>query len=109
MSRPSVVFLIWAAFLFVLAFVLLAWTRSPLMNGLLFGAAAGVIVLAVIALRAREPERRVVPDVSLASAIAGIGVALAVAGTAVGTWLVLVGAGALVLGLVGVVRERGRA
>ena len=109
MSRPSVVFLVWAAFLFVLALVLLAWTRSPLMNGLLFGAAAGVIVLAVIALRAREPERRVVPDVSVATAIAGIGVALAVAGIAVGSWLTFIGAGALVLGLAGVVRERARA
>ena len=109
MSRPSVVFLVWAAFLFVLALVLLAWTRSPLMNGLLFGAAAGVIVLAVIALHAREPERRVVPDVSIATAIAGIGVALAVAGIAVGSWLTFIGAGALVLGLAGVVRERARA
>lgn len=106
MSRPSVVFLVWAAFLGVLALVLLAWTQSVLMNGLLFGAAAGTVVLALLALRAREPRRRMVPDLSLATALTAIGVALAVAGSAVGTWLVLVGAGLLVLGLAGLVREQ---
>jgi hypothetical protein len=105
-SRPSVVFLVWAAFLGVLALVLLAWTQSVLMNGLLFGAAAGTVVLALLALRAREPRRRMVPDLSLATALTAIGVALAVAGSAVGTWLVLVGAGLLVLGLAGLVREQ---
>lgn len=106
MSRPSVVFLVWAAFLGVLALVLLAWTQSVLMNGLLFGAAAGTVVLALLALRAREPRRRMVPDLSLATALTAIGIALAVAGSAVGTWLVLVGAGLLVLGLAGLVREQ---
>lgn len=106
MSRPSVVFLVWAAFLGVLALVLLAWTQSVLMNGLLFGAAAGTVVLALLALRAREPRRRMVPDLSLATALTAIGIALAVAGSAVGTWLVLIGAGLLVLGLAGLVREQ---
>jgi hypothetical protein len=105
-SRPAVVFLVWAAFLGVLALVLLAWTQSALMNGLLFGAAAGTVVLALLALRAREPRRRIVPDLSIATALTAIGVALAVAGSAVGTWLVLVGAGLLVLGLAGLVREQ---
>jgi hypothetical protein len=108
-SRPSVVFGVWAVFLLVPAFVLLAWTRSPLMNGLLFGAVGGVIVLAVLALRAREPGRRLVPDVSLATVLTGIGVALAVTGVAVGTWLVLVGAGVALVGLAGVFRELARA
>lgn len=106
MSRPSVVFLVWAALLGVLALVLLAWTQSVLMNGLLFGAAAGTVVLALLALRAREPRRRMVPDLSLATALTAIGIALAVAGSAVGTWLVLIGAGLLVLGLAGLVREQ---
>jgi hypothetical protein len=105
-SRPAVVFLVWAAFLGVLALVLLAWTQSALMNGLLFGAAAGTVVLALFALRAREPRRRTVPDLSLATALTAIGVALAVAGSAVGTWLVLIGAGLLVLGLAGLIREQ---
>ena len=109
MSRPSVVFGVWAAFLLVLGLVLLAWTRSPLMNGLLFGAVAGTVVLALLAIHARGPVRRLVPDVSLPTALAGIGVALAVTGTAIGTWLVLVGAGLFVLGLAGVVRELARA
>jgi hypothetical protein len=108
-SRPAVVFLVWAAFLGALALVLLAWTQSALMNGLLFGAAAGTMLLALLALRAREPRRRIVPDLSLATALTAVGAGLAVAGSAVGTWLVLIGAGMLVLGLAGLLRERARA
>ena len=106
MSRPSVVFLVWAGLLTVLALVLLAWTRSALENGLLFGAAAGVLLLAGLALRAREPRRRVVPDLSYPTAVAAAGLGLAVAGSAFGTWLVLIGAGVLAIGLAGLVRER---
>ena len=106
MTRPSVVFLVWAGLLTALALALLAWTRSALENGLLFGAAAGVLLLAGLALRAREPRRRIVPDLSFPTALAAAGVGLAVAGSAFGMWLVLIGAGVLALGLVGLVRER---
>ena len=109
MSRPSVVFLVWAAILAVLALMLVAWTQSALMNGLLFGAMSGTIVLALLALVAREPRRRLVPDVSLGTVVAGVGIALAVAGAAVGTWLVLIGAGLFVVGLAGVLKELARA
>jgi hypothetical protein len=105
-SRPSVVILAWAGLLAALALVLLAWTRSALENGLLFGAAAGVLLLAGLAIRAREPRRRVVPDLSLPTAVAAAGLGLAIAGSAFGTWLVLIGAGVLAVGLVGLVRER---
>jgi len=108
-SRPSVVVLVWAGLLVVLGLVLLAWTRSLLMNGLLFGAAAGTLVLAVLALRSREPGRRFVPDVSVATALTAIGIGLAVTGSAVGTWLVLIGCGLALVGLAGVVRELARA
>jgi mannose/fructose/N-acetylgalactosamine-specific phosphotransferase system component IID len=47
-----------------------------------------------------------VPDVSLATVVTGIGVALALAGSAFGVWLVLIGAGVVVLGLSGIVKER---
>ena len=106
MSRPSVVLLVWAGLLAGLAIVLLAWTRSALENGLLFGAAAVTVVLAGLALVAREPRRRLVPDLSLATAVTAVGAGLAVVGSAFGTWLVLIGAGVLVLGLAGLVKER---
>lgn len=109
MSRPSVVVLVWAGFLVVLGLVLLAWTRSPLMNGLLFGAAAGTVLLALLALRSREPGRRFVPDVSVPTALTAVGIGLAVTGSAVGTWLLLTGSGLAVVGLAGVVRELARA
>jgi hypothetical protein len=106
MSRPSVVFLAWAGLLTSLAFVLLAWTRSALENGLLFGAAAVTLVLAGLAVRAREPRRRLLRDISLATAVAAVGAGLAVVGSAIGLWLVLIGAGVLALGLAGLVKER---
>jgi hypothetical protein len=75
------------------------------LNGLLVGAAVGTLVLALLALFARGPSRRFVPDVSLATVLTGVGIALAVAGVAVGTWLVLVGAGLTLVGLAAVARE----
>jgi hypothetical protein len=101
--------LVWAGLLAALALMLLAWTQSALLNGLLFGAAAGTLVLALLALLAREPRRRFVPDVSLPTVVTGVGNALGVAGVAVGTWLVLVGLGLTLVGLAAVVRELARA
>jgi hypothetical protein len=90
-----------------LGLVLALWTLDALTNGLLFGAAAAVVLLAGLALLgAREPRRRVVPDVSLATALTALGLSLLVAGSALGTWLVFVGAGLTVVGLVAVSRER---
>ena len=64
------------------------------------------MLLAGLALRAREPRRRVLPDLSYPTAVAAAGLGLAVAGSAFGTWLVLIGAGVLAIGLAGLVRER---
>jgi hypothetical protein len=45
------------------------------------------------------------PDLSLPSVLVALGVGMLVVGALVGPWLVLIGAGALVIGLVGVARE----
>ena len=69
-GNAAVFVLAWALLLAGLAVVLVAWTRSPLVTGLLFGAAAGAGLLALLAARARsEPARRIVPDVSLAAGL----------------------------------------
>jgi hypothetical protein len=105
-SRPSVVLLVWAGMLAALGLLLLGWTTKPLLLGLLFGAAALTAILAVLAWRGRAPERRVVPDVSVATVLVALGLALLVTGTAFGLWLILIGAGISVVGLVAVARER---
>lgn len=106
MSRPSVVLLVWAGMLTALGLLLLGWTTKPLLLALLFGAALLVVVLAVLARGGRESVRRVVPDVSVATVMVALGLALLVSGTAFGLWLILIGAGVSVVGLVAVTRER---
>jgi predicted transporter len=79
---------------------------------LLLGAAAGsVLVGAGVWLRRRRAEHedpdaaRAVTDVSLASALAGISVALMLLSTVYGVWLLMIGAGLMLFGLGGVARE----
>jgi len=97
---------VWAALLGALGVLLLFWTTSALVVGLLMGAAAAAVLLAALARRARESEPRIVPDISIATMIVALGLALAVAGSAFGTWLVLIGAGLTAVGLAGLARER---
>jgi hypothetical protein len=56
--------------------------------------------------RGQDPDtERLVTDVSLASALVGIALALMLLGLEFGPWLVLTGSGLLALGIAGVVRE----
>jgi chromate transport protein ChrA len=103
---PAAVLFVWALLLVVLGVLLLFWTTRPLVVGLLLGAAAVAVLLAALARWAREPGRRVVPDLSLATMIVALGLALAVSGSAFGTWLVLIGTGVTCVGLAGILRER---
>jgi hypothetical protein len=78
-------------------------------------ASASVLACAVVGaalwlLRGRVPDEdpdveRPVTDVSIASAGIGIAIALIGLGTQFGVWLVEVGAGLLVFGIAGVIRE----
>jgi hypothetical protein len=96
----------WGLLLGVNAAVLAVWTSDPLPPALLGGAAvaSGLLGLAMLA-RGREAPR-VIPDLSLASALVGVALAAMVVGAEVGVWLVLVGAGMLLFGLAGLARER---
>ncbi|MGI8580445.1 MAG: hypothetical protein ACR2K9_07875 [Solirubrobacteraceae bacterium] len=111
MSRPGVVFGVWAAFLAVLAVVL--WTvfvhpRYWLLYALPGLAIGGTALMAVMA--ARRPRRptavETVTELSLASALTAVALALILIGTQAGIWLVLMGVGALAFGLGGLARER---
>jgi hypothetical protein len=107
MSRAGVPLLVWAAFLTVLTAVLWVWEGDNVPPAI-FSAAAGIAWLAgLYALVGGRSEARVraTPDLSLASVLVALSVAMLVVGALVGPWLVLVGAGALVIGLVGIARE----
>jgi hypothetical protein len=109
MRRAAVPLLAWATLLTVLASVLWVWSADHLPPAI-FSAAAGVawlVGLYAVLRPGRRPRLRVRPelDVSFASVFVALAIAMLVLGALVGEWLVLVGAGALVAGLIGVARE----
>ena len=94
----------WAALLAVHTTVLIALGGDTLEVLLLAGAAAGSAVLAALmALRRSAGE---VPDLSAPTALAAVAVAGLVIGAELGPWLLLISAGALLLALGGLARER---
>jgi hypothetical protein len=107
MSRAAVPLLGWAALLTVLTIVLWIWTSDDLPPAIFSGAAGVAWLVGLVALAHRRPPAlvRATPDLSLASVMVAIAVAMLVIGALVGPWLVLIGAGALVVGLAGMARE----
>jgi O-antigen/teichoic acid export membrane protein len=108
-SRPGVVVAVWGGFLCATTALQALFSGTDRYTVLLLGgAAAGVLVLALVATltgEARE-RRRPIPDLSVATAIAAAGVAAMVLGAELGTWLLLIGAGVAAGGLASLVRER---
>ena len=83
----------WAALLAALATVLAGETPDPLAPALLFAAAAGAASVAALAFvwERRPPREQAVGPTSLSTALLTAGVIAAVAGAALGMWLVLIG------------------
>ena len=108
MRRSAGLLLVWAVLLGVNTAVLVALGGDALPVGLLGGAAVGTAILAaVVALRARPAEERwSVTEASPAAALASVAVAGLVVGAELGLWLLLIAAGALVVAVGGLVRER---
>jgi hypothetical protein len=109
MNRAAVPLLAWAALLTVLATVLWVWSSDHLPPAI-FSAAAGVawlVGLYAVLRPGRRPRLRVRPelDLSFSSVLVAIAIAMLVVGALVGEWLVLIGAGVLLAGLIGVARE----
>lgn len=108
MKGAPLVLLAWAVLLGINAAVLAAFGGDTLEVALLGGAAAGVALLAalVAVVRAPDPDApRVIRDLSPAAALAAVAVSGLVLGAELGTWLVLISAGLLVLALAALVRE----
>jgi hypothetical protein len=96
----------WALLLGMLGLVLAVWSSDALARGLLLGAAGGAALLAGVALLAgKEPRRRTVPDLSVATMFVALGLAALVLGSVFGTWLAALGLGLVLLGLAAVTRE----
>jgi hypothetical protein len=109
MNRAAVPLLAWATLLTVLAAVLWVWSTDHLPPAI-FSAAAGVAWLVGLYAALRpggRPRLRVRPelDLSFSSVLVAIALAMLVLGALVGEWLVLIGAGVLLAGLIGVARE----
>jgi hypothetical protein len=113
MRTAALVLLVWALLLAIhpplMAAVFNEDSTSVLLLG---GASAGTALLALFVWvgRRRAPEEdpdleRPVTDVSMASALVGMALALMLLGAQFGVWLVMIGGGLLALGLGGLVRE----
>jgi hypothetical protein len=109
MNRAAVPLLAWATLLTVLATVLWVWSADHLPPGI-FSAAAGVawlVGLYAVLRPGKRPRLRARPelDLSFSSVLVALAIAMLVLGALVGEWLILVGSGALVAGLIGLGRE----
>jgi hypothetical protein len=109
-TRAAVPVLAWAAFLTLLAAVLLVWTpHAELQWGPLAAAAGATWLLGAVLLARGRRREGFLPERSYGTLTAALGIAAAFAGGVFGLWVTLVGCGLIVLGLVLVHRERGAA
>jgi hypothetical protein len=114
MTRARLIFVLWAVFLAIAAAIEWAvFTRHTpnyyLLVILPAFAIVGTVAIALFAApradaRARA-RPRVIADLSMPSALVGIAVGTMLWGAFIGEWLLLIGAGLLVLGLGGVIHE----
>jgi hypothetical protein len=109
MKRAAVPLLAWATLLTALASILWVWS-SDHVPPTIFSAAAGVAWLIGLYAFLRpggRPRLRVRPelDLSFSSVLIALAIAMLVLGALVGEWLIIIGAGAFVVALIGVARE----
>jgi hypothetical protein len=108
MRREAVPILGWAALLTVLVVALWVWTPFELPPAIYSGAVA-LVWLVGIFVWARPPGDRPaqpVRDLSFASVLVAVAVAMLALGALVGLWLVLIGAGVLAAGVAGLALGR---
>src|SRR3954470_19304775 len=112
-KHGSVVFAVFGLLLSATALLLFMWDDRPLTYGLLGGAAAASFLTAIVVFSGRRaaPESdpdlvRAVPYTSWAAVAIGVGGSLMAVGVVFGVYLVMIGAGLVIAGLVALFRER---
>jgi hypothetical protein len=108
MSRAQIAMLVWGALLLVLAAIMWSVFWADTLSFVLPTASTlltwGIAVWAIRwDGRRREVER--VTDLSPPTALAAVGLSMAVVGAEAGPWLVAMGAGVFVAGVVGLIHE----
>lgn len=82
------------------------WSESVLPPAVFTAQGIACLVGALVLELRRSPERpRLLPDLSYSTIAVAVGAAMMLNGVAFGLWLVLIGAGLVVLGLGGLARE----
>jgi uncharacterized protein YhhL (DUF1145 family) len=105
--RVTLPFIGWATLLTILAAVLWVWSTDGLPAAIFGGAAAVAWLVALYALLQPFPrEPRGLGELSFSGALLALGIAMLVLSALVGEWLVLIGAGTTLAGLVGTLVER---
>jgi heme A synthase len=107
----AVVPLAWAGLIAIQSAILFAFPAGLLVHLLNAGMVVTMLLIGAALLTRRRGRdeagtTRPVPDGSAATLLLAAGVAAAVLGAALGTWLLLIGGGLALLGLAGLVRER---
>jgi hypothetical protein len=110
MKTAALVPVVWSLFLAILAAMLWIWTPGDeLAIAVLAGAAVGAASLGIaVALRRRsesEQRRRLLPDLSPATALLSIALTTVLIGLEAGPWLIWIGGGLCAIALAGLVRE----
>jgi hypothetical protein len=97
---------LWGVLLTILALLHLVFGLRDLQFGLAIGVAVVVLALGgLLAARPRHEGVRLLPENSYATVLLAIGVVMVALGLLFGMWLYLMGAGVVVFGAAGIVRE----
>jgi hypothetical protein len=96
----------WALILALLAVPLFFWDSRDVERAEAPAAVVATLVIAGLALGARDPSRRVLPDASAAPFLIALGLTLMAASWAVGGWAAVMGGWCVVIALVVLARER---
>lgn len=108
MTRAAAPVLAWAAFLTLLAAVLLAWAPDAELQWGPLAAAAGMTWIIGLALlvRGRGTAPRLAPERSYGALAGALGLGAICSGAVLGLWFSLVGCGLVLLGVVALLGER---
>lgn len=104
--EAAVAFGVWAVFNIVLASLMFVFTDDLMSHVVSWLAVFWLLVAIAVALPARDPPRRRIPQASGGAVLLALAVALALLGAGVGLWALLCGAAVGVVAVVLLVMER---